>query len=84
MRERLGLQEPPKPEIDARTFQAQLATLANTLALKVQREAIKTVKPSFVAVEILRNAPAVSQHASIILLLECRRTLAEGRALDGV
>ena len=44
--------EPPKPGIDARTFQTQLASLANTLALKVEREAIKTVKPSFVAVDI--------------------------------
>jgi len=56
--------EPPKPGIDARTFQTQLATLANTLALKVQREAIKTVKPSFVAVDIyvmLRQSLSIYQ-----------------------
>jgi hypothetical protein len=38
--------------IDARTFQSQLATLANTLALKVEREASKTMKPAFAAVDI--------------------------------
>jgi hypothetical protein len=38
--------------IDARTFQAQLSTLANTLALKVEREASKTMKPAFAAVDI--------------------------------
>jgi hypothetical protein len=38
--------------IDARTFQIQLATLANTLAFKVEREASKTMKPAFAAFDI--------------------------------
>jgi hypothetical protein len=38
--------------INARTFQAQLATLADTLAFKVEREASKTMKPVFAAVDI--------------------------------
>jgi hypothetical protein len=38
--------------IDARTFQKPLAELTETLALKVQREGIKLINPSFVAVDI--------------------------------
>jgi len=41
-----------KSDINAKTFQTQLASLANTLALKIQREAVKTVKPSFVAADM--------------------------------
>ncbi len=39
-------------EIDARTFQKPLAELTETIALKVQREAAKTMKPSYVAIDI--------------------------------
>lgn len=38
--------------IDARTFQKQLAELTETIAYKVQREGIKLINPSFVAVDI--------------------------------
>jgi hypothetical protein len=41
-----------RSRIDARTFQRQLGTLANTIALKVEREASKTFKPAFAAVDI--------------------------------
>jgi hypothetical protein len=42
----------PKHGIDATTFQRPLAELAETLALKVQREAVKTMKPQYVAIDI--------------------------------
>jgi hypothetical protein len=49
-----------KPHLDARTFQPQLASLANTLALKVQREGPKILpKPIFVTTDmfvLLRHA----------------------------
>ncbi len=38
--------------VDARKFQKQLGSLANTLALKVEREAPKLVKPIFAAADI--------------------------------
>ncbi|HXZ11331.1 MAG TPA: hypothetical protein VEG64_02975 [Candidatus Sulfotelmatobacter sp.] len=38
--------------IDARSFQRPLAELAETIALKVQREAVKTVKPGFLAIDV--------------------------------
>ena len=38
--------------LDARTFQKPLADLTDTIAYKVQREAVKLMKPSFVAVDI--------------------------------
>jgi len=38
-----------KHEIDARTFQHQLGKLANTIALKVEREGVKVMKPQFTA-----------------------------------
>jgi hypothetical protein len=41
-----------KCEINARTFQKPLAELAETVAYKVQREAVKVVTPSFVAIDI--------------------------------
>jgi hypothetical protein len=44
--------EQSKQGMDARTFQKPLAELANTLALKVQREAVKTMKPEYVAIDI--------------------------------
>lgn len=40
------------PTIDAKTFQQQLGRLANTIALKVEREAAKSIKPQFTAVDI--------------------------------
>jgi hypothetical protein len=40
------------PLIDARTFQHQLARLANTIALKVEREGVKTTKPAFTAADV--------------------------------
>jgi hypothetical protein len=40
------------PLIDARTFQHQLARLANTIALKVEREAAKTMLPAFAAADV--------------------------------
>lgn len=42
----------PRVEINAKSFQNQLGSLANTLALKIQREAVKTLEPSFVAVDL--------------------------------
>jgi hypothetical protein len=45
--------EIPKPTLDARTFQKQLAELANTVALKVQREGPKMLpKPAWVTEDI--------------------------------
>jgi hypothetical protein len=45
--------EPPKPHIDGRTFQQPLAELANTIALKVQREGPKLLpKPVWVTTDI--------------------------------
>jgi hypothetical protein len=42
-----------KPHLDGRTFQLQLASLANTLALKVQREGPKILpQPDFVTADI--------------------------------
>jgi len=42
-----------KPHLDGRTFQPQLASLANTLTLKVQREGPKILpRPDFVTVDI--------------------------------
>ena len=41
-----------KQGIDAKTFQKPLAELAETLALKVQREAVKTIKPQYVAIDV--------------------------------
>jgi hypothetical protein len=38
--------------IDARTFQHQLAKLANTVALKVEREGVKVMKPQFTAADV--------------------------------
>jgi len=38
--------------IDARTFQKPLAELAETIGYKVQREAVKTVKPPSLAVDV--------------------------------
>lgn len=38
--------------IDARTFQRPLAELTNTIALKLEREAVKTMQPTYVAVDI--------------------------------
>ena len=46
--------------LDARTFQHELAKLANTIALKAEREATKLMKPSFAAIDI-----AVMLHQSI-------------------
>jgi hypothetical protein len=43
---------PTESVINAKTFQTQLGSLANTLALKVQREAVKVVNPGFVATDI--------------------------------
>lgn len=40
------------PKIDAKTFQQQLGKLANTIALKVEREAAKSIKPQFTAADI--------------------------------
>lgn len=40
------------PKIDAKTFQQQLGRLANTIALKVEREAAKSIKPQFTAADI--------------------------------
>jgi hypothetical protein len=46
-------QIPAKPHLDGRTFQPQLASLANTLALKVQREGPKLLpQPPFVTLDI--------------------------------
>ena len=42
----------PAPGIDARTFQKPLAELTETIALKIQREAVKTMKPVYVATDI--------------------------------
>jgi hypothetical protein len=45
--------EIPKPTLDARTFQRQLAELANTIALKVQREGPSALpKPVWVTTDI--------------------------------
>lgn len=38
--------------LDARTFQHQLGQLANTVALKVEREGVKVTKPAFTAADI--------------------------------
>ena len=47
------MDSPEEPKyLDARTFQRPLAELAETISLKVQREAIKTVKPAFLAVDV--------------------------------
>ena len=43
---------PTESVINAKTFQTELGSLANTLALKVQREAVKVVNPGFVATDI--------------------------------
>jgi len=46
-------QIPAKPHLDGRAFQTQLASLANTIALKVQREGPKILpRPDFVTVDI--------------------------------
>jgi hypothetical protein len=42
----------PAVGIDARTFQKPLAELTETIALKVQREAVKTMTPVYVATDI--------------------------------
>jgi hypothetical protein len=58
-----GENELQKHEIDARTFQKQLGSLGNTLALKVEREGHKALpKPDFVFADIymmLRQALAI-------------------------
>ncbi len=55
--------QPGKINIDARTFQKQLGTLGNTIALKVEREGPKKLpKPNFVSVDIyvmLRQSLAI-------------------------
>jgi hypothetical protein len=38
--------------IDARKFQKPLAELTDTIALKMQREVVKTMKPQYVAIDI--------------------------------
>lgn len=42
----------PEVELDARTFQRPLGELTNTLSLKVEREGVKLLKPSFAAIDI--------------------------------
>ncbi len=42
----------PMRVVDARTFQTQLGSLANTLALKVEREGPKLLKPVFAAADL--------------------------------
>jgi hypothetical protein len=45
-------QKTSKRFLDARTFQHQLAKLANTVALKVEREGVKVMKPQFTAADV--------------------------------
>jgi hypothetical protein len=42
----------PQVELDARTFQKPLGELTNTISLKVEREGVKLLKPSFAAIDI--------------------------------
>jgi hypothetical protein len=63
--------------IDARTFQTQLATLANTLAFKVEREASKTMKPAFAAVDMfvmLRQSLAIYELFCFVNADETRKS----------
>lgn len=49
-------------QINAKTFQTQLSSLGNTIALKVQREAVKVLDPAYAATDIyvmLRQSLAI-------------------------
>lgn len=63
--------------IDARTFQKQLGSLANTLANKVEREAPRLIKPMFAAADIcvmLRQALSIYEVFCLINADERRKT----------
>ncbi len=49
----MSAESEPGKDIDARSFQHQLGSLANTMALKVEREAPKLIKPNFAAADIV-------------------------------
>ncbi len=62
-------------EINAKTFQTQLGSLGNTLALKVQREVVRILHPAFVATDIyvmLRQSLAI-YHLFFLLNSDERR-----------
>lgn len=71
----------PGPLISARTFQHQLGLLAETVALKVEREGVKVTKPPFTAADItvmLRHSLACYGLMCLCRRNQKRRGLATG------